>query len=474
MHNKYKGLLKNINEFKKNGISSEEYNNLRYSYIQPPLNFLKRDIAQDEGKWYFKNIYGTYFCFCKGKSCSNIPPFYKYIYQSCKYFFYLTILDNNKNIYPKNHYLLSDFFDENIESSEAFPIFHEMIKRKLKIHYITLSWEIYSKFCLNNKKCTKNLQIIYGVKTINGDMLEKFLEIFLRLKAVVAAEKYDSIDNLFYNIDYINYIFLGHGVTFIKSYLYSDYLSPKRYNKILIPPSEKFINLALKAGWKEENIIKIGYPKWDNYKLYIGKGSSLEYNENNEKAIFMMFTWRKLKRGKNMSILYYNNINNLLNDSEINEQLYLNNIKFFFCYHHTLRDKKIIDINNNTNIIFISQNEISKLLKNSSLIITDFSSILFDAIVQRKPLILFIPDGLDPKLKNIYANEYYETIKKIKNGNINLGEVFLDLDKVIDKVIYYIKNNFVVESEKLKFYNSFNLKNFGNTNKFINYLTKLN
>ena len=175
-----------------------------------------------------------------------------------------------------------------------------------------------------------------------------------------------------------------------------------------------------------------------------------------------------------MSILYYNNINNLLNDSEINEQLYLNNIKFFFCYHHTLRDKKIIDINNNTNIIFISQNEISKLLKNSSLIITDFSSILFDAIVQRKPLILFIPDGLDPKLKNIYTNEYYETIKKIKNGNINLGEVFLDLDKVIDKVIYYIKNNFVVESEKLKFYNSFNLKNFGNTNKFINYLTKLN
>ena len=163
------------------------------------------------------------------------------------------------------------------------------------------------------------------------------------------AEKYDSIDNLFYNIDYVNYIFLGHGVTFIKSYLYSDYLSPERYNKILIPPSEKFINLALKAGWKEENIIKIGYPKWDNYKLYIGKTSSREYNENNEKAIFMMFTWRKLKRGKNMSILYYNNINNLLNDSEINEQLYLNNIKFFFCYQHTLRDKKIIDINNNIN-----------------------------------------------------------------------------------------------------------------------------
>ena len=188
----------------------------------------------------------------------------------------------------------------------------------------------------------------------------------------------------------------------------------------------------------------------------------------------MMFTWRKLKIGKNTSILYYNNIFNLFNDAEINKQLYLNNIKLYFCYHHTLKEKKIIDIGNNNNIRFITQNEISKLLKNSSLIITDFSSILFDAIVQKKPLILFIPDGLDPNIQDIYTYEYYETITKIKNGDIYLGEVFFDLNKVIDKIIYYINNNFVLEREKIKFFKQFNLKNFGNTNKFINYINKLN
>ena len=299
------------------------------------------------------------------------------------------------------------------------------------------------------------------------------MELFLRLKVVVAAEKYDSIDNLFYNIEYIKYIFLGHGVTYIKSYLYKDYLHYKRFNKILLPPAKMFINLALRAGWKQENIIKIGYPKWDNYELHFTKTSSDEYNENNEKAIFMMFTWRKLKRGKNASKLYYNNIYNILNNKEINEQLYLNNDKLYFCYHHTLKEKKLIDINNDTNIRFIDQNEISKLLKNSSLIITDFSSILFDAIVQRKPLILFIPDGLDPKLQDIYVKEYFETILRIKNSDIYLGEVFFDLNKVIDKIIYYIKNNFVVEKKKLEFYKKFNLKNYGNTNKFINYIRKL-
>ena len=473
LYNKYKTLLVKIKSYKKKGVFSKEYNLLKSSYMQPPLCYLKRDIALDEGKWYYKNIYETYFCFCKGESCTNIPSYYKYVYQSCKYFFYLTILDNNKYLYPKTHYLLSDFFDENIESSEAFPVFQEMIKRDFKVHYLTMSWAIYSEYCLNTKKCSKNLEIIYGIRTINGDVLEKFLELFLRLKVVVTAEKYDSIDNLFYNIEYIQYIFLGHGVTYIKSYLYKDYLNHKRYNKILLPPSKMFINLALREGWKEENIIKIGYPKWDNYELHSTKTSSNEFRENNEKAIFMMFTWRKLKRGKSASKLYYNNIYNLLNDTKINEELYLYNVSLYFCYHHTLRDKKIIDINNNTNIRFISQNEISKLLKNSSLIITDFSSILFDAIVQRKPLILFIPDGLEPKLQDIYVKEYYETIIKIKDGDIYLGEVFFDLDRVVNKIIYYIKNNFVVEKEQIEFYKKFNLKNYGNTNRFINYIRKL-
>ena len=299
-----------------------------------------------------------------------------------------------------------------------------------------MSWDIYNKFCLSNKKSLKNLQIIYGVQKINGNILEKYFELFLRLKAVITAEKYNSIDNLFYNIDYIIYIFLGHGVTYVKSYLYNDYLSPKIYNKILLPPSKIILNLALNAGWKEENIIKFGYPKWDNYELHITKKTSSKYSKKIERAIFMMFTWRKIKTGKNASILYYNNILNLLNDAEINKQLYLNNIRLYFCYHHTLREKKIIDIDNNTNIRFITQNEISKLLKNSSLIITDFSSILFDAIVQRKPLILYIPDGLDPNLQEIYENEYYETINKIKNCTIYLGEVFLDLNEVVNKIIY--------------------------------------
>lgn len=468
IYKSFNELLNKIKKHKADASYKNEAYNLKSSFLKPPLFSLKRDIAQIEGNWNFNNIYNNYFCFCNGDSCIKLKilSFNEPIFQYCKYYFYLTIIDNHRDLYQKTHYLLSDFFDENIESSDALPIFKEMILKDFNVHYLTMSYDIYNQLCLSNKKCLFESQIIFGIKKINGDILEGLLELILRLKAVIAAEKYYCIDNLFYNIDYITYIFLGHGVTYIKSYLYRDYLSPTMYNKILLPPCKKFIKLALDAGWKRENIIKIGYPRWDSYDSF--SNSPI----NDERAIFLMFTWRKMKKGRRISNEYFNSLTKLLNNRELNINLNKNNVKLFFCFHHSLKDKIVINTNKH-NIRIISQNKISSVLKNSSLIITDFSSILFDAIVQRKPLILFIPDCLDPNLENIYTSEYYETINKIKNGIIYLGEVFVDLKKVINKIIYYINNGFILEPERLRFYNEFRLKKSGNTKRFVNYLKHL-
>ena len=471
INNNYNQLLCKMKSSIKKNTSFHETFDLKSSFSKPPLSYTKRDIARIEGRWYYNNLYGNYFCFCRGDSCLNIKLFNNYIFQYCKYFFYLAIIDNNRNLYPKTHYLLSDFFDKNIDSVDAYPIFKEMINENLNAHYLTMSLDIYNKYCLNYKNCNNSLKIIYGVRKIDGDILEKYLELLLRLKSVIAAEKYESIDNIFYNIEYIIYIFLGHGVQFIKSFLFNDYRSYKNYNKIVLPQSNIFVDIAIKAGWKNENIIKICLPRWDNYNIYNKSCYSSIIQQKSERSIFLMFTWRKVKIGKNMSELYYNNLYNLFNNKNINEKFQKNNIKLYYCYHHRLKEKR--RIKTDKNIILINQNDISSLLKNSSLIITDFSSILFDAIVQKKPSILFIPDGLDSNLKDLYANEYYETIMKLKNGTIYLYELFLDLKDVINKIIYYINNDFVLEDNKLKFYNTFKLENKDNTKKFVRYIKML-
>ena len=301
--------------------------------------------------------------------------------------------------------------------------------------------------------------------------MERFFGLFLKLKVVITAEQYNTIDNIFYNIEYITYIFLGHGVQYIKSYLYKDYLSYKKYDKMLLPPCQRIIDVALKGGWKNENIIKIGLPKWDTYDIYNKNKIAFQAEKNIERAIFIMFTWRKVKKGQNMSELYYDNLNNILYNSNINKELQNRNISIYFCYHHNLKEKR--KIKTNTNIRYINQNDISYLLKNSSLIITDFSAIMFDAIIQKKPLILYIPDALDTNLKDKYLFDYYETIMKIKKGMIYLYEIFFDLNDVINKIIYYIVNDFALEKEKLKYYNEFKFKNKGNTNKFLRYIKNL-
>ena len=66
----------------------------------------------------------------------SVTNFNSQNFQSCKYYFYLTIIDNNRNLYQKTDYLLSDFFEANIESSDVFPIFKEMYLRYSKVHYL--------------------------------------------------------------------------------------------------------------------------------------------------------------------------------------------------------------------------------------------------------------------------------------------------------------------------------------------------
>ena len=75
----------------------------------------------------------------------------------------------------------------------------------------------------------------------------------------------------------------------------------------------------------------------------------------------------------------------------------------------------------------------------SSLLITDFSSIVFDFIYRGKPIILFTPDILDQN--EIYNKEYSELIQSIKNGTIVFENQYLNVNETINNIfINYYKN----------------------------------
>ena len=449
---------------------------LKMSYLKYPVYKLKINAVEKANKWNFINIYNIYFCLCKGFNCLNSK-----INQLCKYLFYLYILDNNRKIYKKTDFLFIDFIFKEYSSDDAYPIFEEMKKANLPAHYMTEKNNIYRKYCKNNIKCLSIILVNKKNYIMNGDFLEKYLTLFLRLKQVISGGgktfNYNH-NNLFYNIDYITYICVGHGISFFKRFLYSDFCcyGSKRYNKILIPPSKKLILVAKQYGWEEKNIIKMNIPKWDKFNddnfikknKYIIKSSS----------IFLMFTWRKLKKKKKISRYYFKNILNLLTNLILNEALIKNKIILYFTLHHRLNKyiKKTLNKLNKLKIKyikFIEENEIFECLSKTNLLVSDFSSIIFDLIYRRKPFIIYIPDLEDTKIKDIYIKDYYELIESIKNGTIEFENKCFSINETINKILYYINNNFSLEQKLENFYNDFNFKEGKNINRFINYLKNL-
>ena len=65
-----------------------------------------------------------------------------------------------------------------------------------------------------------------------------------------------------------------------------------------------------------------------------------------------------------------------------------------FTLHHKLNQYKM-KFKNNKYIHFIEEKEISHCLSIINLLISDFSSIIFDIIYRRKPFIIYIPDAND-------------------------------------------------------------------------------
>ena len=463
----YKNLLyKKDNEFTPNFITKEFFKNyqginlkLKKSYYDFP-NFYIKSYINITFQWIYKNIYNYYFCFCKNylnEKCSfeNIP-------KKCKYYFYLSIIDDNKNLYNKTDYLFSDFFSSYSSPGEAYLIFEEMIKSNMSVHYMTKRRDIYLKY-----KSFNNMPIIYDNYYIDGDFLEKYLDLFLKLKATICGAAIYSIDNIFYNLDYITYICIGHGISYLKDYLYKGYYGKKKYNKILLPPSDKIISNAMKFGWTENNIIKIGLPRWDSLVNYKNKNQL-----KNNQSIFIMFTWRKFKKKKKVSQIYFKNINKLLNNKELNELIIKNNITIYFSIHHEMiKYKKYFFLNKF--VKYINQESINECLKKSSLLITDFSSIIFDFMVCNKPFIIYIPDSDDINIKERYSKNYYNIINNLKKGKIYFENKFFNIQKVINKIMYYINNNFKLDIKLKKFYNKFKLKGGNNIKYFVDYLIKL-
>ena len=448
---------------------NKESSSLKQLYNSFPVLNTKSNVRIEKNDWKFFNIYNHYFCFCKGDNClyhNLLNP--QNSTQICKYKFYLNLIEQNKHLYNKTDYLLADFPGDFQSLDDAFPLFQKLINLKQNAYYMTINKQIF-----DNQNIDDNLyrHIIKG-NFINGDFIEKNFELFLRLKAVISGAEYMSFKNLFYFIDYITFISLTHGLNFFKVDLFKTYYGRNRYHKLVISTSKKIISLATQNGWEEKDLIKICLPKWDKF-------SELKKKKFHKKdrSIFFFFTWRNWNKNISDEVKlksdYFKNIVELMNNDVLIDTFENYNITLKFCLHHMLEIYKDKLYFSNRNIQFIKQNEIFDSITHSNLLVTDFSSIIFEFMYLNKPFVMYIPDNKEINIKKFYSENYINLINGLKDGSISFINKYFDINQVVDKIIYYINNNFIIEEEVSDFYKSFNLTCENNTMKFINYLENL-
>ena len=563
---------------------------LKMSYEINPCTTLKRNMLLIYDKWYNLNIYGHYFCSCKGENClvTNVT-------EKCKYYFYVSIIDSNRDVYKKTEYAFMDFVKADLSSDDTYPVFKEMLTMGDNAHYITGNLDIYKEHCGDDLFCKKVLLAPKDLKPIYGDFLEKYIFVFFKLKVMISGRPNFNTD-LFYDMEYVTYVCVGHGICFFKDYLFNPerIYGIRRNDKIILPDSDILVDIVKKHGWKDEDIFRVNLPRWDrlyemeqenliearkqekerqkfyqnnpnynpnNMPIQIFQNYSNQnpyvnqqipytpYNPNNinnqnnypninystnqtvnnnqnilvqynpnlnnkqsqnfnkppvinpqppnsfnqtklsynvpegkrklkTNSILIMFTWRDIQPRKKISFDYFKNFFNLISNDQLYQEMQIRNITIYLSFHRLVKDKYVHKFKSivieKPLIEFISQQEISECLGRTSLVVTDFSSIIFDLMYRKKPFIIYVPDGNDYSLRSIYKPDYYYLIEAMRNNTIEFENKFFTIYETIEKMIFYIKNNFQLDPKLERFYQVFGFKMEKQIDKFIDYLVKLN
>ena len=173
----------------------------------------------------------------------------------------------------------------------------------------------------------------------------------------------------------------------------------------------------------DEDIIKVvGFPRFDNLS-----------NVSDKKQILIMPTWRRsidhLKDEQIIKSLYFQKMNSLFNNERLIKLAEDNGYDIIIKPHPKIIDIiRLFDTNDYVHIDKTSSYQ--DLFNNSSLLITDYSSVAFDFAYIKKPVIYYQ-----------YADDYHFEETFFDYETMGFGEVISDENELVNLVEKYIIND---------------------------------
>ena len=224
------------------------------------------------------------------------------------------------------------------------------------------------------------------------------------------------------------FYFLQHGITQNSVSFLMRENAPMRLFVCGAKPEFDFIT---ETFGHEENVVQYtGFARYD----------ALEVEKVN-RQILLMPTWRQYIKTEEQFLIssYYQEFQKLINDDKLIGFLEQENIDLIFYPHYEIQKWLSLFSSKSKNIILasFSKYDVQTLLKESSLLITDYSSVFFDFAYMEKPVVYFQFDEHE-FFENHYAKGYFDY------RTMGFGEVCNDTDNIINYILEYANIDFKI------------------------------
>lgn len=327
----------------------------------------------------------------------------------------------------------------------------EALFRFVKEHHNT---EIKAYFLLNSESADRERMQAVGKVISAGCMKHKLLYLLCDYNISSQADYSVAMPFRGHNEGYRDilaekkFVFLQHGVT--KDDL-SSWLAKSKMNIfgfITVAKPEYDSIISGQYGYTEQEVWLTGFPRFDR----------LPKEGETERQITIAPTWRnslmqsaRAETGERelnphfIGSAYFQFYNRLLNDERLLDAANQYQYQIAFLPHPNLQ-KHINVFKRNEKVLFLGEEaSYESVYRKSSLMVTDYSSVVFDFVYLKKPVVYIQFD----------KDEFFSGNHTYKKGYFDyerdgFGEVEYDLDGVVNRIIGYMANGCTMKEQYQK------------------------
>ena len=353
-----------------------------------------------------------------------------------------------QNNTKRNNIIFADYYLSKIcYDKSAFSLFEYYLKNNIDIPYYIINSESDFYKSLIRKNQTRNL-ILYNSTNLST-FYQSLFNYLKDTKIIVNAYSIYLMQYIAGKVPYIKYLKINHGIKHFKElYAKTEFIKELGDKKNVICSSPIEYELYTKVlKYKSNQIYNASLSRYERFK-YIKK------NYSESKCILASFTYRSYNRYIFEKSEYKKNLDKFLNNKKLIKFLHNKKIELIYIPHHReveLGKNYLTDTYKYSKIL--NQSNLEHCIERCSLFITDFSSLSFDFMFQNKPVLFYSID------KNDNNSIIEKQFMRESNDTIYFGNFFSNQNLLINKIKYYINNNFNIGNDlQLKYESVFHFK----------------